>query len=146
MSINRKALKRDTPNVVIFRGDGLRLVVPVSDCSGDPVDITGAQDIQFAVAKTQDDAPIFTKVLGDGIAKSNPSTFIVTIEGADSALLTETVYWPEYQAATQNKIDSRSIRGSYYYEARVIIDDGTPYTVISGRMFARESLIEGASL
>lgn len=144
MGTNSAALRRDNQNLVVFRGDALRIRVPVTDLDGNPVDVSGAENVIWMCSSEVDGAADITKeyVTGD-IQIGGTDEFTVTLTGSDTAALTETVYWPDYRSATENQIDRRSIESSYYHEARIIRGDGNPYTVVSGRLFVRSSLIEG---
>ena len=139
---NAAALARDQKNLVVFRGDSLEVTAKVTDLQGDPVDISGADNIIFSVAEKAGSAPVLTYeyVSGD-INIGSPDAFIVPIKSSDTSDLTSVVYWPGYQVATMDKIDRRSIEESYYYEARVIDGDRVS-TVLSGRLFVRASSIE----
>lgn len=143
MSSNESAKRRDNQNIVVWRGDALRIRVPVARLDGAPVDVSGAENIIWSAAKNPSDTPVVTKeYVTGGVQLAGQDEFIVDLDSDDTALFTETVYWPEYSAATSNVIDRRSIDASYYHEARIIRDGGAPYTVISGRLFVRTSLIE----
>lgn len=142
---NDSALSRDQRNLVVFRGDSLELTAEVRDLQGDPVDISGADNIIFSIAKEAGDEPVVTYeyVAGD-IDIGSPDSFIVPIKASDTGDLDDVVYWPDYQSATLDKIDRKSIEASYYYEAR-IIDGDRVSTVLSGRLFVRASSIEEMS-
>jgi len=143
MSVNASAKRRDNQNLVVFRGDALRIRVPVTRLDGDPVDVSGAENIIWMCASEVGGPPVLTKeYTAGGITMGGANEFVVTLLGADTEQLTQTVYWPDYQSATDDRIDRRSIQNSYYHEARVIRSGGAPYTVLSGRLFVRTSLIE----
>jgi len=141
---NRQALQRDNRNLVVFRGDSLQVRVSVHDLDGNPVDVSGADNIVFAISESAGEAPLITyEYVAGTVQMGGTNDFSVTLAPADTATLTNTVYWPEYHSATINHIDRRSIDSSYYYEARVIDGDRVS-TVLSGRLFVRASSIEEA--
>lgn len=144
MAVNQQALQRDNRNLVVFRGDSLLVRATVSDLDGNPVDVSGADNIILAVSESAGVAPLITYEYVTGTVQMGGSAeFSATLTAADTATLTNTVYWPDYQSATVNQIDRRSIDSSYYYEARVITGDRVS-TVLSGRLFVRASSIQEA--
>lgn len=108
-------------NFDLFQGDDLRVIVTVRDQSGQLVDISGAQSIRWAVARSVNAAPEIEKTLGNGISINSPTSFFFDLEAAETAQLA---------------------RGSYYHEADAVTDQGLTYTAISGRLFIRPVLLD----
>ena len=144
---NTDALQRDAANVVITRGDSFSLEVAVFYPDGTVTGLPGSQGIYWVLAKSVGEAPILIKELGDGIELDDeePNVFVVSIDPEDTRELDRLVYWPEFGAATVNTIDKRSIETSYYHEAKIVNADGDVFTVLSGRVFVRESSIPDPS-
>ena len=130
-------LKRDIQNLVVFAGDDVRLLCTVKDDTGALVDVSGALEIRWALAATAGGAALIEKTLGSGVAKGAPTQFYIDVDSADTATLTNTVYWPQLRGATYDEIDRLSIANSYYHECTVTAADGKKYTVMSGRWFSR---------
>lgn len=138
-------LKRDVANLVVFKGNDLRLVCTVKDDAGLLVDISGASEIRFTISAAAGEAEIIEKTLtGGGIAISTDTVFYIDITDDDTNLLTDTIYWPELRHAVCQRIDKASIANSYYHECTVTTAAGLKYTVMSGRWFSRTSTPESA--
>lgn len=130
-------LKRDVQNLIIFRGDDVRLLCTVKDDSGALVDVSGATEIRWALSATAGGTALIEKTLGFGVAKGAPTQFYIDVGAADTAALAATAYWPELKSAVSQEIDRTSIANSYYHECTVTAADGKKYTVMSGRWFSR---------
>lgn len=138
-------LKRDVANLVVFKGNDLRLVCTVRDDDGQLVDISGSSEIRFTISAAAGEAAIVEKTLtGGGIAISTNTTFYIDITDDDTNSLTDTTYWPELEHAVCQRIGRASIVNSYYHECTITTAAGLKYTVMSGRWFSRTSTPESA--
>ena len=84
--------------VCIPRGDYRRIVVNVTDASGDPVDVSGFTQAEYIVAVNVDSAPILTKTLGSGIVLGGDNaSYVITISEADSAAFPRDYIYHEFR-------------------------------------------------
>lgn len=115
-------------NIRVFRGDALRVWVPVRDPAGNRIDLSGVTDIKWAVATGVDAtvAELQKTYTGGDITLPHAYKLVFLLSGADTAALTDT-----------------GNGTGYYHEARVIRGDGNPYTILTGRLYVRPSLNEG---
>jgi len=88
--------------ICLRQGDDVRIFVECVDGDGLPVDVSGAQSIRWAVARSVSDPAIITKSIGSGIVINSPTSFYFDISDAESEQLS----------------------GHYYHEAEVINDAG----------------------
>lgn len=133
----------DIEPITVVRGDALDIVVTVRDTEDELVDISTAEEIRWTMTQEVDGTLIVEKTLADGIAIANDTSFVISLSSADTLLLPNPLYWPELSVAGGGTTPSQDeIDASVYHEARVTTGDGSPYTVISGRIFARKSNAE----
>lgn len=102
-------------DITIKQGNDLRVIVQVQDQTGTPVDISGAQEITWAVATgVEAQSSLLTKTLtGSEISITNDTGFFFDIEATDSDTLGS---------------------GAYYHEALLITGDGKAYTTLTGSL------------
>lgn len=106
---------------ICFRqGDDVRIVVECVDSDGLPVDITDAQSIKWAAARTVNDTAVIQKSLASGITINTPTSFMFDI----------------------TDVESEALSGNYYHEAEVINDQGLVYTPLFGRLTIPKTLIK----
>lgn len=91
--------------ISMYAGDDLRLIFDVEDTDGEPVELAGAQNIRFAIARGT--KPVVVKELGDGVEFYGEAGFYVDIE-------------PE---------DTQDLRGAYRIECDLTNSAGQTYTV-----------------
>lgn len=102
---------RTSKHFTMHSGNDRRVLVPVVDQRGDPVDISGAEEITWIISKSAGSSPVVTKTLtGGGVMITNNSTFKFDIVSDDTSGRT----------------------GHYYHEAQVVNSDGKIYTPIHG--------------
>lgn len=135
----------DIEPITVYRGDSLDVVVTVRDTNDELVDISSAQEIRWTMTDNVDGTLLVEKTLADGVDIANDTSFVVELSSDDTLLIPMPLYWPDLSVAdggatpTQDEIDA-----SVYHEATVTTGDGSKYTVISGRIFARKSNAEVA--
>jgi hypothetical protein len=110
-----------TKDLEMFRGDDLRVIVEVRDQDNNPVDISDAVSITWAVANSATSEILLQKELGDGITINTDTSFFFDISSAESATLD----------------------GRCYQEAEVVTDQNKTYTVMSGAFIVKKALILG---
>lgn len=106
-------------DICIFAGDDLRIEVEVKDQYGNQVDITTVTSITWKVANTPTSAPIVTKTFTTDISISPLDTFVFNLVPADTT----------------------SLSGRYYHEAEIVTSTGKTYTVLTGYLTVKNSLI-----
>lgn len=111
-------------NFELFRGDDLRVFVPVVDEGGDAVDLTGATSIRWWAANSVNSAPVIQKDLDDMTLTGSGSTFYFDLSSDETELLSPR---------------------TYYHEAEIISSEGKVYTVMHGSMKVQKDLIVGES-
>ena len=100
-------------DLTIFTGDSKSLLVTVTDGNSNPVDLTGAQSIVWALI--QNDEIILKKTLSTGISITSATTgqCIVAISASDTIALTP---------------------GTYSHECRVVTSSGQSGIVFTGTL------------
>lgn len=95
----------------VNKGNDLRVIVPVADNDGVPVDISGALEITVVIADTLDaETARLTKVLtGGDITIVNTTDFMFDLPAAETAGLPV---------------------GNYYVEGKLVNSAGKQYTVL----------------
>lgn len=113
--------RRTRKNFVMHAGNDRRVIVPVVDQANNPIDLSGAQEITWIIAKRPGGNPIVEKTLtGDDIMITNNTTFKFDINPSD----------------TENK------SGHYYHEAQVLNSAGKVYTPLYGTINILPTSIE----
>lgn len=104
-------------------GDDLRVLFSVYDTDGDEYDLTGADEIVFAVADYKGGTVRIVKRLSDGdiAISTNGYQFLVYLTGDDTA---------------------EPVRRKNYYEVRVTSDTGENKTVSQGVYDATRTMIK----
>jgi len=108
----------NTPTVIAYAGDAIKVSITVLQTSGAVLDLTGITVIEYALATAPGAAPLVTKTLaGGGISVSAPTTgvFVVSLVEADTSTL-----------VTGNS------PVVFYQEALLVDTSGDPVTVYSG--------------
>lgn len=110
-------------SLCVPRGDDAYIIFSVFDTDGDEFDISGAQEIVFAVADFRGGEVRFVKRLtSSGVQiSSNMYQFMVTVTSADTSSL---------------------VRSHNYYEARVTTSSGLVKTVSSGLFKSTDTIIK----
>ena len=106
-------------NITLYPGDTEPITVNVSDADGNPVDVGGAEEIEWTLRRTEEsaDPPILSKTLtgGDITILSPSSSFLITLTSSDTA----------------------NLIGSYAHRARFDLPDDTDVsTVLRGILSA----------
>jgi len=94
----------------MFAGDDIRFRISVQDQDTNPVDVSTATDIRFALANQAASTPLFTKSLSNGIFVDSANVFMVDLVPADT----------------------EGLNGKYYFEADITNLSGNTYTVLTG--------------
>jgi len=107
------------PDMCMYSGDDLRVIVEVYDQDGLLVDISDVSGITWSLSNDTNSAAIITKTLGAGISIASPTTFVFNLSPSDT----------------------NTLNGSYYHEAEIINSGGLTYTAMSGRFIIKPTLI-----
>lgn len=107
-------------DICIKQGDDLRVIVDVVDDDSNPIDITDAQSIKWAVGRKAGGTVLILKSLSSGITVNTPTSFMFDIESEESELLA----------------------GSYYHEVEIINNSGLIYTPLFGTLTVQRTLIK----
>ncbi len=109
-------------NVVfcVPRGDYRRIIASVVDLNGDAVDISGFTSIEYVIANDVDSSVIITKSLGSGIViGGDNASFVVTLEEADTALLTQEYSYQECRL--ENGPEGQTIFAGFFRSPNTIL-------------------------
>lgn len=107
----------------MYRGDSKILNITVTDGDGVAVDIDDAERVIFAVFGRDEDTPVLTKALGDGVTVAG-NIITVTLDAADTDTLL----------------------GNYTFEVEIVDGDGLTSTVIQGTAVFSADLITPESV
>lgn len=111
-------------NFETFSGNDVVLVVTVEDADagdGSPLNLAGAQEVIWALAKRANATAILTKTLGDGVEITDAAAGEVEV--------------------TLTSADLEPLRGDYYHEMRVTNSAGQKATVMYGDVTLKINLI-----
>lgn len=108
-------------DIDLTQGDDLRVLVTARDQNNQLVDISGAQSIVYAVARSPSGPILLTKDLNSGIVVTSASAFYFDITAADSGALDV---------------------GAYMQEIEIITSGGLTYTALRGRIIIKSQLIK----
>lgn len=110
-------------DITMRQGNDLKVVVSVTDQAGDPVDISGASEITWAVSESVDsETTILEKRLSlEEILQAGVTAFSFEISSAESAAIEV---------------------GIYYHEALVVTADDKAYTTLSGQFTITDALLQ----
>ena len=109
----------------IVQGDDRRIFVPVRDQDGETVDISGAQSIEAAVARSLGGTAEVTKTLAgsDIVITGSNDEFYFDLTAADTGGLSPAQYW---------------------LEAEIVTSGGLTYTVAQVPLTIKAQIITGA--
>jgi len=135
-------VRADIQSIQIVQGDDLRLSSTVEDQGGDPVDISGAQDLRWAVGRNGETTADAELTLGSGVEITTNDGYYVDISAAISGALSETTYWPELRSAlvVPRQLSKADVRRSYWHQVRLTTSAGKVHTILDGRLFVRPAV------
>lgn len=117
---NERQVVRSDIKLTLQQGRDRRLLVEVRDQDGDLVDISGATDIQYEIAKAPKETPlVHYSLTDDNIAITNDSSFRVDIDSADLS----------------------DLSGIYYHDAKVTTPDGKRYSTLLGPIWIQGTVV-----
>ena len=107
----------------IVQGDDRRVIVPVRDQSGQPVDISGAQSIEVAVVTNYGATPSITKTLAANT---------ITITGSNDGFFFDLT-----------AVDTGALLAprTYVLEAQLVTSSGLTYTVLQSTLLIKQQAI-----
>lgn len=106
--------------IELIQGDDLRIFVKVRDMDNQLVDLSGAQSIQWSVARTYNDTIVLTK-------SEALNTLFVTGLGS--------IYF-DIEA-----VESQLLTGTYKHEVQIVTSGGLTYTVGQGDLIIKPQII-----
>lgn len=106
-------MKRAAQQLQVFRGDDLRVAITMRDQSGQVLDISGAAEIEYAVAASVQGPKLLSKTLANGgISITAPEVFTLDLTSADTGSLSPGVYYHEAQIQTSTGETYTALYGS----------------------------------
>jgi hypothetical protein len=107
--------------ITMVQGDDLRVFVSIDDMDGNPINMAGAQSIQWGLSSRFGAAPILTKSRADGdIIVTGAGALYFDITAAESGALAVGQYAQEIQIVTSGGLTYTVGQGSLAIKPQII--------------------------
>lgn len=101
-------------DIRVVQGDDLRVFISVRDNAGDPVDLTGATEIRWALARTFGDPILLEKTLAAAtISLTGDNAFFFDITAAESGALSPANYKQEAEIVTAGGLRYTTVQSNF---------------------------------
>lgn len=116
--------------IEMFAGDTKRIVVVVKDDTGAIVNLVGPSNIKFQMVEAPSGRPKYrtSPVVVKDISSNSTG---IDVSQLISGIITVTLF----------PVDTRLLKGQYYYELEYTDEDGDVSTVVNGILSVKESII-----
>lgn len=105
----------------VYAGDDVELDLTILKTDGTPYDLTGCQEVNYAIARDRKSAALVTKTLGSRI------TITDAVNGKVQIVITST--------------DTEALDGTYYHEVQVVDASGLTSTCYADRLLVYATLL-----